>query len=249
MELIKIENKNYVDARELHKDLGIKKGFTNWLKDNIVRAMLTELDFITSKAESTGGRPKTECLLTKESAIAFVLISGGKFAREVRTKLIELFKKHETGLAFTSEQITSLMDLAKSMTLISIQKDVECKHYALYNHPETWWKYRADLLGYSKDTLIEAMKKVNKKHKSIRTSLIKLDANELIRTGVIDLFKALGKTDEYSINVGNLCKQMAEKMELNGEIWDDTKPNELGLNSAKIESKKQGYNEITGVIT
>jgi len=44
------------------------------------------------------------------------------------------------------------------------------------------------------------MRKVNKKHKSIKKSLIQLDSNELIRTGVIDFFMALGKNKEYATN-------------------------------------------------
>jgi hypothetical protein len=73
------------------------------------------------------------------------------------------------------------------------------------------------------------MRQVNKKHHSIRKSLIQLDSNELIRTGVIDFMMCMGKTREYAINVGNLCKSIAEKTKLGNIIWDDTKENPLGL--------------------
>jgi hypothetical protein len=164
-------------------------------------------------------------------------MSGGKNAKEVRDRLINLYKQHDTGLAFTAPQIEALMDLSKAITLVSIQKQVERKHFNIYNNPQSWYEYRAALLGYSKDTLMEAMCQVNKKYHSIRSSLIQLDSNELIRTGVIDIMKCLGKTDEYAINVGNLCKSISEKAKFGNIIWDDTKENPLKLNQGEINEK------------
>ena len=134
------------------------------------------------------------------------------------------------------------MDLSRAMTLVSIQKEVENKHFAIYNDKYTWYKYRANLLGYSTKDVMDAMQKVNKKHRSIRTSLVQLDANELIRTGVVDFMGAIGKTNEYAINVGNLCKSMAAKMKLGNIIWDDTKENPLKINKSETSELKKNYN-------
>ena len=54
----------------------------------------------------------------------------------------------------------------------------------------------------------------------MRSALVQLDSNELIRTGVIDIMKALGKTDEYSRNVGDLCKSLSEKANFGNIIYD-----------------------------
>jgi phage anti-repressor protein len=249
MNIIKKENQNLISAKDLYLELGIKRPYSLWIKESIQRADLVDSkDFISFMKESTGGRPTIDYLLLRDAALTVIMMSGGKNASSLRKTVIELYNQHDTGLAFTSIQIEALMDLSKSMTLVSIQKEVERKHFYLYNNNNTWWEYRAGILGYSKESLIEAMKLINKRHKSIRESLIKLDGNELIRTGVIDLMIALGKTEEYAINVGNLCKSMASKMELANIIWDDTKPNPLGLNSKEIEERKNIFNESNNLL-
>ena len=245
MDLIKSEKGYVLSARELHKELGIRKHFASWIKQSIERAFLEDgTDFISEKGKSTGGRPSIDYLLTKDSAIQIIIMSGGQFAKKLRDKVVELYNQHDTGLAFTSSQIEALMDLSKAMTLISIQKNVEKKHFAIYNDKYSWHKYRAALLGYDTKDVIKAMQQVNKKHHTMRASLIKLDAVELIRVGVVDFMKAMGKSDEYATNVGGLCKSMASKMELGNIIWDDTIDNPLKLNQAEITERQALY---TGV--
>lgn len=233
-----------MSAKELHNELGMKRHYSIWVKNSIENAYLEQnKDFITQTLESTGGRPSVDYLLVKDAALIITVMSGGKNAKKVRDELIELYKQHETGLAFTAQQIEGLIDLSRSMTLVSIQKGVERKHFDIYNHKETWYEYRAALLGYSKNDVIEGMRKVNKKHHSIRASLMLLDSNELIRTGVIDFLMVMGKTQEYATNVGNLCKSIAEKTKLGNIIWDDTKENPLGLNQGEVSERKALFNK------
>lgn len=242
--MIKVLENGKVDAREIYNFIGVKLRFNDWCTRSFefMGAKENE-DFYSKKSKSTGGRPTIEYDLTIECAKELCLVQRTEKSKELRKWLISLSAKHDTGLAFTSQQIEALMDLSKSMTLVSIQKEVERKHFDLYNNNNSWWEYRSGILGYSKESLIEAMKAINKKHKSIRDSLIKLDGNELIRTGVIDLMIALGKTEEYAVNVGNLCKSMAYKMELNNIIWDDTKENPLQINQKEVEEKKNIFNQ------
>ena len=176
-------------------------------------------------------------------------MSGGKNANALRKMLINLYNQHDTGLAFTAQQIESLMDLSKAMTLVSIQKEVQQKHFNVYNNKFTWYGYRAALLGYKTKDVIEAMQKVNKKHRTMKASLVQLDANELIRTGVIDFMVAMGKTTEYATNVGNLCKSMAEKMKLGNIIWDDTKENPLKINQHEITERQNNFNSVKKIIS
>jgi phage anti-repressor protein len=244
MKIINTNNQGCVSAKELYIELGIRKDYSNWIKQNIERAYLEiNKDFTPFKEESTGGRPSIDYQLTKDSAITIAVMSGGQNAKKVRDDIIKLYNQHDTGLAFTAQQIEGLIDLSKAMTLVSIQKNVEKKHFEIYNDKYTWYQYRAALLGYGTDDLIEGMKKVNKKHHSIRASLILLDSNELIRTGVIDFLIVMGKTQEYATNVGNLCKSIAEKTKLGNIIWDDTKDNPLGLNNGEIIERKSLFNK------
>jgi len=249
MNIIKRENKNLISAKELYLELGIKRAYSKWIKDSIQRADLEEnKDFMSFMTESTGGRPTVDYLLVRDSSLSIIMMSGGQFASKLRKQVIELYNQHDTGLAFTAQQIESLMDLSKAMTLISIQEEVKSKHFYIYDNKFDWYKYRAALLGYSTKDVIEAMRKVNKKHKTITASLIKLDANELIRVGVIDFMVAIGKPTEYATNVGNLCKSMAEKMELGNIIWDDTKDNPLQLNQSNVIVRHNIYNKAKTMI-
>ena len=249
MNIIKNENRNLISARELYSELGIKRDYSTWIRQSIERAELeANKDFTPFKEESTGGRPTIDYLLVRDAALIVIMMSGGQFASKLRKTVIELYNQHDTGLAFTAQQIEALMDLSRAMTLVSIQKEVEKKHFAIYNDKYTWYQYRAALLGYSTKDVIDAMQKVNKKHHSIRTSLVQLDANELIRTGVIDFMVAMGKTNEYATNVGSLCKSMASKMKLGNIIWDDTKENPLKINQSEISERQNNYNNVKSLL-
>lgn len=249
MNIIKSENGNLISSKELYLELGIKRDYSTWIKKSIERADLeVDKDYTTLKGESTGGRPTIDYLLIRDAALTVIMMSGGQYASKLRKTVIELYNQHDTGLAFTAQQIEALMDLSKAITLVSIQKEVESKHFAIYNDKYTWYQYRAALLGYSTKDVIEAMQKVNKKHHSVRSSLIQLDANELIRIGVIDFMITMGKTKEYANNVGNLCKSMAVKMKLGNIIWDDTKENPLQINQSEILERQDNYNNVKKLI-
>jgi phage anti-repressor protein len=247
--MLNINENNKVDAREIYDFIGVKSRFNDWFKNSIDFIGGKEgKDFYQKNSKSTGGRPTIEYDVTIDCAKELCLTQRTDKSKELRLWLISLSKQHDTGLAFTAQQIEALMDLSRAMTLVSIQKEVEKKHFAIYNDKYTWYQYRAALLGYSTNDVIEAMQKVNKKHHSIRTSLVQLDANELIRTGVIDFMVAMGKTNEYATNVGNLCKSMAMKMKLGNIIWDDTKDNPLKINQYEITERQNGFNQVKGLL-
>lgn len=240
IELKDYNGNKYASAKDLHTYLGIKERFSTWIKLSIKNTETKEdKDFIVYKQQSTGGRPLLDYLLTKNAALKVVLQSRVKKSMELADILIEIWEQKQKGESFEIKEIHALIDLSKSMTLVSIQQKVEKKHFAIYNDKYTWYAYRAEILGYSTTDLIEAMRKVNKKHKSIRKSLVKLDANELIRTGIIDFFMALGKNKGYAVNAGNLCKKFASEMHLGNQIWDDTKENPLGINQNSVDNRKE----------
>lgn len=128
MKMIKINNENFVSARDLYSDLGIRMNYSTWIKANIERAYLEQnKDFVLFTEESTGGRPSITYLLKKDAAINVILMSGGKNAKIVRDNVIKLYKQHDEGRAFTNEQFEALIDISKSMTLVFIQKEVLMK--------------------------------------------------------------------------------------------------------------------------
>ena len=215
IELRQYKNGQFASAKDIHKYLEVKTPFSAWAKTAFEVARLKpQIDFFSCKLESTGGRPMTDYLLIQNAAIKVVLQSRMSKSIELADFLIDLFQQKQKGLSFTHEEITALIDMSKQMVLVSIQKKVESRHHKIYDKPENWWHYRARLLGYTKIELEEAMKKLNKKHSTVRNSLIKLDADELIRRGVFDLLIILGKPEEYALNASDLCKKLSQKMKL-----------------------------------
>jgi len=238
-ELIEYNGGMYASARGLHSDLGIRKDFPTWAQYNIKRAMLDKSDFITKKGESTGGRPSVDYLLTKESAIAFIMFSGGEKAKDVRAIVIRAFEEKQTGISLTLDEVKVLTDMVKAMTLVSIQKDSEKKHYEYLNKPKDWWDYRSKLLGYSTATLKDALRNVGRNYKSQKQALIHIDPAEIIRTGVIDLLIALGNERKYALNIGEWAKAIAISNGYHFQIWNDIKPNPLGINKGEINERKK----------
>ena len=89
MNIIKSENRNLISAKELYSELGIKRDYSNWIKQSIERAELeVNEDFTTFKAESTGGRPTIDYLLVRDAALTVIMMSGGQFASRLRKNVI-----------------------------------------------------------------------------------------------------------------------------------------------------------------
>lgn len=102
-ELIKITKQvfddqevNAVNARELHQFLGIKRDFTNWVKDQIQRANLIQnIDFtiFAKKGENpSAGRPAMEYIVALDAAKHIAMMAGTKAGFQVRQYFIEFEK-------------------------------------------------------------------------------------------------------------------------------------------------------------
>jgi phage anti-repressor protein len=84
-------------ASKLHAGLGVGKDFTNWIKAQVKRAMLTEgLDFVVlaQKGENPqGGRPRLEYLLTLDAAKHIAMLAHTERGAAVRRYFIEAEKE------------------------------------------------------------------------------------------------------------------------------------------------------------
>ena len=243
IELKEINGNKFASAKELHLKLGFNKtNFTQWIRRVLLnKPFIEDKDFSYLSNKSTGGRPSIDYLLTKETAISVIMISGGEKAHEIRMEVVKAFGEKQTGVLLSADQIGALTDMVKAMTLVSIQKSAEQKHFKFKNfkkHVE-WWTYRSELLGYSVESLKKALAKIGKKYSSQKKALMHIDASEIIRTGVIDLLIALGRNEEYALNVAEFAKIIAEKNGYCYNIWDDTKPNPLGLGMKEIIKRQE----------
>lgn len=112
--VIEKDNQQLVSARELHAALEIKKDFSDWFKCQIESLELTDgEDFTTLEGKSTGGRPRTDYILTIECAKDVAVASRTSKGRELRRYLIRFEEEHRNKTTITLEPV-ALLKLAVS---------------------------------------------------------------------------------------------------------------------------------------
>lgn len=246
IELIEKNGMKVCSARKIHELLEVSSQFSTWISRGIENAWLIENSdyFIVKNVKNVdnqyyAGRNTNDYFLTKDAALSIIVMSRVKKAKEIRQQIIEAFKEKQTGILLNADQVAALTDVVKAMTLVSVQKQAENKHYTFLNKPKDWWTYRANLLGYSPESLKTALIQINKSYKNQKQALMHIDPSEIIRTGVIDLLIALGRDKEYALNVAEFAKIIAQKTGFCFKIWDDTKANPLGLNLPEIIERQK----------
>lgn len=164
--------------------------------------------------------------LSVELAKLITLNSRSKVKQKYAKWLFSIEDKVENAELLTYDQVVAVIELTKTLGLVSCQEACEQQHLKVYEdrnggNASNWWSYRASILDYSIDRLKEKMTTTGTsvKGKSTRKLLMKTDKYEMIRTGVIDLFMAMGKSDRFSRNLGDLAKLFAK--ELHVDIFDD----------------------------
>lgn len=162
--------------------------------------------------------------LSLELARLITLHSDSEFKLKYAKWLLSM---EDTVESLTKDQIIAVLELTKVMGLISCQQSAERQHLQEYERKMgfsyEWWKYRAQLLGYTPEKLREKMDEIGKNYrgKNIRQMLLQVDKYEIIRMAVIDLFIGLGRSESYAKYIGDLAKFFARELQV--EIWDDRK--------------------------
>ncbi|WP_281998495.1 phage antirepressor KilAC domain-containing protein [Priestia flexa] len=121
-----------VDARELHAVLMIGKDFTTWIKNRIEKYGFVEgEDFSPVLGESVGGRPRTEYILTLDTAKEIAMVQHNEMGRVVRKYFIEVEKRFKQ-LHVPSYMIDDPIKRAEQWILEQKQKQlVETKNLML----------------------------------------------------------------------------------------------------------------------
>ena len=96
---------NSASAKEIHKQLEIIKPFSDWIKNQINRADLTEnIDYVLHhlkvKQNGSGGHNAKDYILTLDSAKHICMMSQSKKAKEVRDYFISIETKYLAELEF-----------------------------------------------------------------------------------------------------------------------------------------------------
>ena len=170
---------------------------------------------------------RKDYFLSLELARLITLNTPSPVKLKMARTLTDLLKGAKERSKFSKDQVLAVLELTKVMGLVSCQKSVEQGHLnskgGILGKPSHWWQYRAQLLGYSVETLQEKMTQIGAsyKGKNLLQMLLKTDKYEIIRMAVIDLFLALGNSEGYAKDMGDLAKAFASELKV--EIRDDRK--------------------------
>jgi len=216
---------------EEHYGTTVKKWLTEIYElDEEIRKPARMKDFAEKKI---AGTPIIkDYYLSIELAKMITLCSKSKAKLKCARWLNGVQDRQNIGDGLSSEQIETVLELTKAMARFSCQQSAERQHQQTYiannnGGNSNWWIYRSRILGYSTDSLNERMQEIGKtyKGKTQRAMLLQLDQYELIRTGVIDLFMGMGKSEEEAKQLGDLAKVFADELKL--EVFDDRNGNSL----------------------
>lgn len=207
-----------------HYPVNVKR----WLNDYYefsdgIRKPLKMQEFATRKIE--GPVLWSDYYLSVDFAKQIVLRSRSKVKQKYARQLAMLTEELDTA-GLSASQFKHLIDITKAMTLISCQEECERRHLRIYRERNNgmatnWWQYRAEVLGYTSEGLRDKLRRRGAVEVSgnQRELLEQFNPLDLIRAGVIDLFMAVGKPRDYAVQMGDLAKDLAERMEL--QLIDD----------------------------
>ena len=164
--------------------------------------------------------------LTIELAKCIALGSKSKYKLKYAKWLSAVDDQSEEENTFTHDQVMKVLELTKAMSMISCQLAAEKRHLKVYEtrnggNGKNWWAYRAQVMGYSADKLKRRLMGlgIDTTGKSQRQMLLQLDHYEVIRTGIIDLFMGMGKSERFARRLGDLAKSLAKELKI--EVFDD----------------------------
>ncbi len=238
--LVSKKGTRVVTASNLHKSLGLPDrqymaNVAKWLQDVFefkdgIRKPEAMRDYARRKIKDAP--VINDYYLSIELAKLITLNSNSKEKMKYARWLFSLEEKVANGDLISKDQVVAVLELTKAMGLVSCQESAEREHLKTYKSrngglPSNWWKYRTNILGYSLKDFKRKLELKGKtaKGKNGRQILFNTDKYEMIRTGIIDLFMAMGKSEGYARNLGDLAKTLAK--ELNLEIVDDRKGGSL----------------------
>jgi phage anti-repressor protein len=156
-DLIKINENNKIDGRELHEFLQIETPFKKWIDRMIADYGFTEnTDFWTKLSESTGGRPATEYELSIGMAKEISMIQRTERGKQARLYFIECEKrakelsKPKTTAELLVEHAQAYLEQERRMAQIEVtQKEQEQRLLEVESKQATIDKNHYTIVGYA----------------------------------------------------------------------------------------------------
>lgn len=122
------EKGKVANARELHKFLEVGKDFTNWIKDRIEKYDFIEnTDFVIfAENGENPGRPKTEYILTLDTAKEIAMVQNNAKGKEIRKYFIKVEKKYKEN-NIELDQLSPGLKMFNQMFQVIAQNEIEQK--------------------------------------------------------------------------------------------------------------------------
>lgn len=215
--MITVNENGFVSAREVYRLLDIKERFSSWFQ-NALNFFDGEYGVRRSFSYTSNNQKLDDFLIP--IAMAKEICMTSKNGKELRKYLLSLSDKKDEGLLLNHDEILELNPLVEASFIKEFRDKARNSHLSLYVTDNAKGKdyakaniKRNTICGIDREEIAKRLYSINKKSTTLDADLIKLDKYELIRIAVIDCMLFFGKTKEYAINIGDLCKKLAIKNE------------------------------------
>lgn len=234
--MVKID-KGWLNARDLHEAVESKQQFGNWAVKKIQQADLVEgKDYLISKLESTGGRPRLEYSFSISAAKEVCLLEQTAKGKDLRRYLIKLDDKVSSFELLTTEQVGYMMKVIKCLQYITNQKEAYQLHQTSFvtqsnarNPYAEFAVYRSKITGWTKEKVEEAFNKwlltqgrATSKLTSQSDRINAMDASEAIRMAVMDILYANGSDADLNNKFADAIKRLSSEMEVKAIRTNET---------------------------
>jgi phage anti-repressor protein len=222
---LELDENGMVSSKEIHKFLGVKMIYANWIKYWIKNLSVKEgKDFIPFLEKSTGGRRSTDFFVNKDMATTLVMVSNAEFADEFRKYLISLFDKRGNLELITIEESVIAHKILDCLSYIDNQKEAYVRHKNSYTEKNTAYgniyakfnSYRHSITGWNKEKIENAIKEfILKDQHPVKTTnqtemLNIIDCYEAIRVACLDLLLSENDNIDSANKFADLIKKIAK---------------------------------------
>lgn len=256
--MLKINENNKVDAREIYDFIGVKSRFNDWFKNSIDFIGAKEgKDFYKKNSKSTGGRPSIEYDVTIECGKELCLTQRTDKSKELRRWLIDLSNKTENLELVTVKQAAFAVKVINCLKYVENQKEAYKIHQTKYLaekidicNPKYIYsefsKYRANIVGWDKNKVDEAIGKYLSEHSGynmskidktdMQTKLSIMDIGEAVRVACLDILYSKDTDEHLADRFSILCKNLAKEMQI---IPEKRNENNLFRGKEALDSVKE----------
>ena len=130
------ETVNAVNARDLHQELGVKRDFSNWIKDRL-EGFTEGQDFTVAKigdGKNRGRFQPTEYIISLDVAKHIAMLERNEQGRKIRQYFIEVEKNARKFSEAVSAQVSAIIPVIRENERLRFQLDF-ARHFLPQGQP------------------------------------------------------------------------------------------------------------------